>query len=140
MTRSVSGKAGKAGALGQARDHFRPQDEGEWGTGIASRFRAKQGPLFCTELAALLKIGFKKAAGDAAVAYHSLRTVLCMLSSHMDLSVCKVKISELKPHQFLPTKRSIIGEKEHDLITGLLALEKTQHFLPLRALGSPGEL
>ena len=83
MTRSVSGKAGKAGALGQARDHFRPQDEGEWGTGIASRFRAKQGPLFCTELAALLKIGFKKAAGDAAVAYHSLRTVLARNLDHL---------------------------------------------------------
>src|SRR5712692_6489956 len=123
MTWGVRRKAGKASTLGQALDHFRPQDEREWLPWIASRFGAKQGTLFCTQLATLLKIGLQKVTAEAAVADHALRAVLGMLSSHMDLPVCKVEISDLKGHQFLTTERSIVGEKEHDLVAELFAFE-----------------
>ncbi len=128
MTRGVGRKAGNACAFGQALDDFGPQDEGERGAGIASRFGAKQDAQFCTELAALLKIGFKKVTGNIAVAHHSLGAVFGMLSSYTDLPVRKIEITDRKTHQFLTAKRSIVGEKEHDLVAEPFAFENAKHF------------
>src|SRR6266699_1223087 len=124
MTWSVSGEAGNASSLCNALDGFGPHDEGERRAWVPSRFGEKQGTSFDTELTALLEIGFQKMAGHAAVAHNAFRFIFCMLSANADLPVRKVKIGDLKPHQFFTAKRPIVRKKQHDLIPELHAFPR----------------
>src|SRR6266702_79841 len=131
VARGVGRKAWPASALRESLPDFGPHDQRKRAGKVASRLGEKQRTALGTQRASLMEIGCKKLAGHVAVAHHPFRSILRMLSPNADLTIRKVEISHLKPHQFLAAQRSIVGEQQHDLVAQLFSLEHAQHVLPL---------
>src|SRR6266516_3218639 len=139
MPRSVGRKARKARSASNLLDNLRPHDQGKGTRSIAMRFRHKEGTSFERKCAPVPQVSFEKPTRDGSISHDSLAPILGVLSSHANLPVGEVKITDLKSHEFLAAQRSIVGSEHHDLVSKRLLLERTQHVLPFLIGGKPGE-